>query len=170
MLLLDEDIWTFIFIILAQESSLALACVLKFYRDIGNELRDLRHVGVVAKKYTKFWVLDGIINNQKQIVGSVALATPDGEVYDQKTTVALKRLSVTPNLRRMKIGSKMLEHAIHQATKLGFQRMVLYCGDRQQPALKLYKKYGFEITKIIDRTILSVLPDVPILCMEKQLR
>ncbi|XP_077970060.1 uncharacterized protein LOC120331391 [Styela clava] len=169
MILLDGDICTFIFIIFAQESSLALAYMLKFYIGIENELKDLRHIGVASKKYIKFWILDGIINNQKQIVASVALTTTCDKDYDSTQTVELKRLSVTPNLRRMKIGSKMLEHALQKATEMGFQRMVLYCSDRQPPAIELYKRFGFKTFKIIDKTMFSVLSGVRLLYMEKDL-
>lgn len=55
----------------------------------------------------------------------------------------LAKMAVDEKFQGQKIGNKMLEFAISQAKVLGADTLMLYSNTILQPAIHLYKKYGF---------------------------
>ena len=66
--------------------------------------------------------------------------------YKQITsnTVEMKRLSVDPDFRGLKIGEYLVEFLIATAQKNGYDSMYLTTSQAQIVAQKLYEKFGFE--------------------------
>ncbi len=54
------------------------------------------------------------------------------------------RIGVHPNFRRKKLGSVLLERSMTQLEKAGCTEYFLYVRADNEPAVKLYEKYGFE--------------------------
>lgn len=61
-------------------------------------------------------------------------------------TCEMKRLYVKPGYRQHKVGKALVEQLINAAKELGYQRMKLDTLEKLQPAIGLYKKYGFTET------------------------
>ena len=76
----------------------------------------------------------------------------------------MKRLYVQPAFRKFKIGDALVTAIVKEAKRLGYTKMKLDTLERLQPAIQLYLKHGFEITKPYYR---NPLPEV--VYMEKQL-
>jgi GNAT superfamily N-acetyltransferase len=94
----------------------------------GNPPLGARSVYVVA-------YLDG----QPLACGSIV---PFGELYDT-TTAEVRRMYVHRDHRRRGLGRAVLAHLEREALRLGFARLVLETGHRQQPAMQLYEADGF---------------------------
>jgi len=54
------------------------------------------------------------------------------------------RISVHPDHRRKGLGAKLLERSAHYLKKAGCESYFLYVQEDNEPAINLYKKYGFE--------------------------
>ena len=61
-----------------------------------------------------------------------------------ETTLELSKMAVDENLRGNKIGHVLMEVAIEKAKEWGAKKLILYSNTTLQPALHLYRKYGFE--------------------------
>lgn len=59
-------------------------------------------------------------------------------------TAELKRMYVRPGLRGVGIGSQLVSQLEAEAKTLGARRLVLETGCRQEAALSLYRRCGFE--------------------------
>jgi len=81
----------------------------------------------------------GIIlaKNENDFVGSVAIRKIDTE------TAELKRMYVKPSSQKQGIGNRLVEEAILLAKKCGYKKIQLDTLNTMQPAIKLYKQYGF---------------------------
>jgi GNAT superfamily N-acetyltransferase len=55
----------------------------------------------------------------------------------------LKRLYVVPTFRKYGIGRKLVEAILDDANTLGYHTMKLDTLDRLQPAIQLYRQFGF---------------------------
>ncbi|MFT3846189.1 MAG: GNAT family N-acetyltransferase [Lacibacter sp.] len=76
----------------------------------------------------------------------------------------MKRLFVRPGFRKHKIGSMMIEQLLKDAVELGYKIMKLDTLEKLQPAIRLYKRYGF-----IETTAYYENPLIGVVYMEKQL-
>jgi GNAT superfamily N-acetyltransferase len=61
---------------------------------------------------------------------------------DARTT-EVRRMYVHRDLRRGGIARAVLEHLVAEARRLGFSRLVLETGYKQEPAMRLYESFGF---------------------------
>jgi ribosomal protein S18 acetylase RimI-like enzyme len=61
----------------------------------------------------------------------------------QKGVCEMKRLFVRNEYRNKGIGDELINELLKEATKKGYQKMVLDTLERLQPARRLYIKYGF---------------------------
>lgn len=81
-----------------------------------------------------FWVLEATPDG---IVGCVALLAVDA------TTVELQRMYLPPEWRGCGQGRRLLTHALAEARRLGYLRVVLDTSHRMAAALALYRRSGF---------------------------
>jgi GNAT superfamily N-acetyltransferase len=73
----------------------------------------------------------------EQVAGCVALAPLAGD------TGEIKRMYVTPSLRRRGAGAALLAALEERARALGYRRLWLETGDQQPEALALYAQAGY---------------------------
>lgn len=76
----------------------------------------------------------------------------------------MKRLFVRPSFRKHKIGKIMVEQLLKDAVALGYKTMKLDTLEKLQPAIQLYKQYGFAETTAYYKN-----PLTGVVYMEKQL-
>ena len=75
---------------------------------------------------------------QDQPAGCIALQPlPEAGVCE------MKRLYVVPSFRKFGIGRKLVQAILDDAKALGYHTMKLDTLDRLQPAIQLYKDFGF---------------------------
>ena len=67
------------------------------------------------------------------------------KIFDEKT-VEIKRMFVEDSQRGKGIASAMLANLETWARELGYEKSVLETGKGQPNAIKLYQKYGYQIT------------------------
>lgn len=75
-----------------------------------------------------------------QAVGTCALLKRPADTYE------LAKMAVAPEAQGRGLGSRLLEAAIGWAVQQRAQRIVLVSNTALEPALRLYRKYGFETT------------------------
>ncbi|MBC8233103.1 GNAT family N-acetyltransferase, partial [bacterium] len=75
-----------------------------------------------------------------RIVGTGALVPRSEQVAE------IVRMSVTADIRRQGIGTKILERLCHEARRLGFQRIILETTSTWHEVIEFYKRFGFRIT------------------------
>lgn len=68
------------------------------------------------------------------------------KIFDERT-VEIKRMFVNDNQRGKGIASAMLAELETWARELGYEKSVLETGKGQPNAIKLYQKYGYQITE-----------------------
>jgi N-acetylglutamate synthase-like GNAT family acetyltransferase len=73
-----------------------------------------------------------------EIVGTFALIKDDENVFE------LSKMAVSENDQGKNIGNKMLEYCLQQAKNLGAHKLILFSNTILQPAIHLYKKFGFK--------------------------
>lgn len=98
-----------------------------------------------------------------EIAGCVALALLTEDTIGD--TGEIKRMYVTPSLRRHRVGAALLAALEEQARRLGYRRLRLETGDRQPEAVALYARAGY--TPIAPYGAFA--DDPTTLCMEKTL-
>lgn len=76
----------------------------------------------------------------------------------------MKRLYVKPKFRKHKIGKALVDQLLQDAERLGYKKMKLDTLQKLQPAIGLYKKYGF-----VETTAYYENPLQGVVYMEKQL-
>lgn len=74
----------------------------------------------------------------QSIVGTVALI-PDGNGIFE-----LAKMAVTSSLRGQKIGNKLMQAAISYSERNAIQQIFLESNTKLDPAIHLYRKYGFK--------------------------
>lgn len=72
------------------------------------------------------------------IVGTFALIKDEEGVYE------LGKMAVNEQHQGKNIGNKMLQYCVEQAYRLGASKVILYSNTILEPAIHLYKKYGFK--------------------------
>ena len=73
----------------------------------------------------------------EKIVGTFALIKVEKGVYE------LSKMAVAEAHHGKQIGNKMLDYCLKKARDLGADKVVLYSNTILEPAIHLYKKYGF---------------------------
>jgi putative acetyltransferase len=58
-------------------------------------------------------------------------------------TAEVRRMYVRAPYRRQHVGRAILAHLISAARELGYRRLILETGDRQEPAIAFYENHGF---------------------------
>eukprot|EP01038_Epipyxis_sp_PR26KG_P014498 gene14498-19464_t len=106
-------------------------------------------------KDTYFWVAE----KESVVVGCVA-CIPSTE-YDQNTHLELVRMSVSSEYRGFGIASKLITTLENHAQSLGKSFIHLTTLIVQQPAVKLYLKNGFSITKEVPLDLSKILGGEP---------
>lgn len=72
-----------------------------------------------------------------EIVGTFALIQEAEGVYE------LGKMAVKEAYQGRNIGNKLLQHCLEKAKELGAARVILYSNTILEPAIHLYKKWGF---------------------------
>ena len=62
-----------------------------------------------------------------------------------ETTAEVRRMFVRRDARRRGVGRALRAELVSEARRLGYKRLVLETGCRQQPAMKLYESFGFRV-------------------------
>ena len=65
---------------------------------------------------------------------------------DDTKLCEMKRLYVRPSYRKNKIGDELVKLLLSEAKSKGYKKMVLDTLERLQPAINLYRRYGFNNT------------------------
>ena len=73
-----------------------------------------------------------------KIVGTFALIKIDEGTYE------LSKMAVEESFIGKKIGNKMLEFCIEEGKRLKADKIILYSNTKLEPAIHLYKKFGFK--------------------------
>ncbi len=73
----------------------------------------------------------------KDVVGTFALLKIEEGIYE------LSKMAVDESFHGKKIGNKLLAYCIGMCRKLDAKKLVLYSNTKLEPAIHLYKKYGF---------------------------
>ena len=77
-------------------------------------------------------------NSTGAIVGSVGLRP------DEAGTVELRKMYLRPEHRGRGCGRCLLEHALAEARRLGFRRVILESTSKLPKAVAIYRSYGFQ--------------------------
>jgi ribosomal protein S18 acetylase RimI-like enzyme len=72
-----------------------------------------------------------------EIAGTFALIKESDEIYE------LSKMAVDEKFQGKKIGNLMLEFCLNKADEIGAKKVILFSNTILQPAIHLYKKYGF---------------------------
>ncbi|HEV2830755.1 MAG TPA: GNAT family N-acetyltransferase [Hanamia sp.] len=73
-----------------------------------------------------------------EIAGTFALIKVKDGIYE------LSKMAVEEHFIGKKIGNRMLEFCLDEAKKLKADKIILYSNTKLQPAIHLYKKFGFK--------------------------
>jgi ribosomal protein S18 acetylase RimI-like enzyme len=73
-----------------------------------------------------------------KIAGTFALMKIEEGVFE------LSKMAVDEKFQGQKIGNKMIEFSLEQAKQLGARKVILYSNTSLQPAIHLYRKFGFK--------------------------
>jgi GNAT superfamily N-acetyltransferase len=73
----------------------------------------------------------------EEAVGTVALIRRGEGVYE------LSKMGVTPKFQGLRVGQKLIYHAINFAGQQNFERLFLDSNTVLEPAIRLYRKVGF---------------------------
>lgn len=74
---------------------------------------------------------------QDKIVGTICLVKMENNIYE------LAKMSVSPNLRGLKIGHKLMDACLEKAKDLKAHMILILSNRKLTNAIYLYKKYGF---------------------------
>jgi len=72
------------------------------------------------------------------VAGTFALLNQENNIYE------LSKLAVDEKYHGKNIGNKMLKFCIEEAIQIGAVKLILYSNTKLEPAIHLYKKYGFK--------------------------
>lgn len=72
-----------------------------------------------------------------KIAGTFALIKIEDEVYE------LSKMAVDEQFQGKKIGNELLRFCIEEGKKLKAKKIILYSNTQLEPAIHLYKKFGF---------------------------
>jgi ribosomal protein S18 acetylase RimI-like enzyme len=77
-----------------------------------------------------------------EIAGTFALLKAEDSVFE------LSKMAVSERFQHRKVGNKMLEFCLQQAKELGALKVILYSNTILEPAIHLYKKFGFKEVRL----------------------
>ena len=83
--------------------------------------------------------------------GKIFFAMMDGEPVgcfafmkeQESNEMELTKMAVSEHHQGKKIGNQLLQFAFEEAKRMGWKQLILYSNTRLEPAIHLYKKYGF---------------------------
>ena len=78
----------------------------------------------------------------EEILGTATLLYIDQDSYE------LSKMAVTPKAQGLGIGNKLMDHCIEVARKNNRSKLILFSNTKLQPAILLYRKYGFVETPL----------------------
>jgi GNAT superfamily N-acetyltransferase len=108
------------------------------------------------------------IENLETVVIAYAENEPVGcgcfKEFDS-SSVEVKRMFVAPGHQRKGIGASILKELEKWAAEIGYNSMILETGTRQQEAIRLYQKIGYQIIPNFSPYIGNELS----VCMKKEL-
>ena len=81
------------------------------------------------------------------------------------STAEVQRIYVHRDYRRRHLGQAIVQHLEHEARRLGYTRLLLETGDRQAPAMALYRTLGFKRIAAFGRHV----TDPTSVCYERRL-
>ena len=73
----------------------------------------------------------------REIIGTSSLMIVTDEEYE------LAKMAVTEKYKGLGAGRLLMEHCISEAVRLHAKRLTLYSNTKLEPAIHLYRKYGF---------------------------
>lgn len=76
--------------------------------------------------------------NGEEIIGTASLLKKTETIFE------LGKMAVAKNARGLGIGKLLLEHCLEFATQKKMESLILYSNTKLEPAIHLYRKYGFE--------------------------
>jgi len=76
--------------------------------------------------------------NGEEIIGTASLLKKTETIFE------LGKMAVAKNSRGLGIGKLLLEHCLEFATQKKMESLILYSNTKLEPAIHLYRKYGFE--------------------------
>ncbi|MDP9173195.1 MAG: GNAT family N-acetyltransferase [Planctomycetota bacterium] len=88
-----------------------------------------------------------VASSDDQIIGMVSLLFVTSTAMGGPACF-LEDLVVRPEFRGAGVGTGLLEHAINEARAAGLTRITLLTDADNDGAIKLYKKYGFELSQM----------------------
>lgn len=71
------------------------------------------------------------------------IALTDLPATNERKSCEMKRLFVLPAFRKHQIGRRLVEQLLETAKSIGYEIMKLDTLDKLQPAIRLYRQYGF---------------------------
>jgi ribosomal protein S18 acetylase RimI-like enzyme len=77
----------------------------------------------------------------KEVAGTFALLKVSDTVFE------LSKMAVDEKFQGKKIGNKILEFCLQEARRLKLDKVILYSNTLLEPAIHLYRKYGFTEVK-----------------------
>ncbi|XP_047440199.1 N-acetyltransferase 8-like 2 [Mugil cephalus] len=117
-----------------------------------------------------FWVAEAEVDGRAQIVGMVAVVCKHSgkEKYGE-----LFRMSISPQCRRLGLGSKLAHVVINFCKDRGFSKVMLETSSAQTAAMALYSKLGFRHvlshTNTVSYSWIVYLARAAVIRMEKHL-
>lgn len=72
-----------------------------------------------------------------EIVGTASLLKKNDEIFE------IGKMAVSEKLQGFGIGTILLEHCLKFAKQKQIKKLILYSNTKLEPAIHLYKKYGF---------------------------
>lgn len=76
--------------------------------------------------------------NADEIVGTASLIKKTDQVFE------LGKMAVAKSARGLGIGKVLMEHCLELARQKQIETLILYSNTKLEPAIHLYRKYGFE--------------------------
>ncbi|MGB5609876.1 GNAT family N-acetyltransferase [Eudoraea sp.] len=83
---------------------------------------------------------------KSEIVGCFSLIKLNEQTFE------LGKMAVDPGYQGMKIGQELMEYAIYFAKRNKWRTLLLYSNTKLEPAIYIYKKYGFEVIDLEKNT------------------
>lgn len=74
----------------------------------------------------------------EEIVGTASLLKKTNEIFE------LGKMAVSKNSQGLGIGNQLMEHCLEFAKQQGICELILYSNTKLEPAIHLYRKFGFE--------------------------
>jgi len=110
--------------------------------DTGADIENFREAYEADDGMSGFWVAV----YEGAVVGMVGVQKHDDNVAE------IRRLRVRPDLRRLGIGSRLMERAIAFCRERDYLKVILDTRVEQEPAIRIFRKFGFQLgrTREID--------------------